>query len=107
MDVCRIIAQYRDAYRVATPSGERNGVVAGKLRHETTNQSALPAVGDFVVLRQTDHDGPVVIEAVLPRKTVLVRRAAGDRPDDQVIAANIDIVFVMLGLDHDFNVRRV
>jgi ribosome biogenesis GTPase len=44
---------------------------------------------------------------VLPRKTALMRRAAGDRPDDQVIAANIDIVFVMVGLDHDFNVRRV
>jgi len=44
---------------------------------------------------------------VLPRKTVLMRRAAGERPDDQIIAANIDVVFVMLGLDHDFNLRRL
>ncbi len=43
---------------------------------------------------------------MLPRRTAFVRRAAGGRPDDQVIAANIDTVFVMTGLDHDFNVRR-
>jgi ribosome biogenesis GTPase len=48
-----------------------------------------------------------VIDAILPRRTAFVRRAAGTRSDDQVIAANVDFVFVMLGLDHDFNVRRV
>src|SRR5262245_26606043 len=106
MDVCRIIAQHRDAYRITTSAGERNAVLAGRLRHETTRQSDLPAVGDFVYVRLPE-DGTAVIESVLPRRTLLVRRAAGDRPDDQVIAANIDVVFVMLGLDHDFNVRRV
>jgi ribosome biogenesis GTPase len=113
MDVCRIVAQHRDAYRISTPSGERNGVLAGRLRHETSRQSDLPAVGDYVDIRLADGDplgnagGPAVIESVLPRRTVLMRRAAGERPDDQIIAANIDVVFVVLGLDHDFNVRRV
>jgi ribosome biogenesis GTPase len=107
MDVCRIVAQHRDAYRISTPAGERNGVLAGRLRHETSRHSDLPAVGDFVGIRLSEGDGPAVIDAVLPRRTVLMRRAAGERPDDQVIAANIDIVFVVLGLDHDFNVRRV
>src|SRR5262245_15508486 len=107
MDVCRIIAEYRDAYRISTSSGERNGVLAGRLRHEAVRRSDLPAVGDFVMARLPDGDGPVVVESVLPRKTVLIRRAAGERPDDQIIAANIDVVFVVLGLDHDFNVRRV
>jgi ribosome biogenesis GTPase len=63
-------------------------------------------VGDYVNVRLPE-DGNAVIESVLPRKTLLMRRAAGDRPDDQVIGANLDVVFVMLGLDHDFNVRRV
>ena len=103
----RVIAVHRDAYRIAADTGERAGVLAGRLRHETTRRSDLPAVGDHVSIRLPPGDGPVVIEAVLPRKTALMRRAAGDRPDDQVIAANIDIVFVMVGLDHDFNVRRV
>jgi ribosome biogenesis GTPase len=103
----RVIAVHRDAYRIATETGERGGVLAGRLRHETTRRSDLPAVGDYVSLRLAPGDGPAVIEAVHPRRTALMRRAAGERPDDQVIAANIDIVFVMVGLDHDFNVRRV
>ena len=107
MDVCRIVAQYRDLYRVTTPSGDRHAVLAGRLRHQTTRASELPAVGDFVEVRPPERDGPVIIEAVRPRKTLLVRRAAGDRPDDQIIAANIDVVFVVVGLDLDFNVRRV
>jgi len=106
MDVCRIIAHYRDAYRITTPSGERNAVLAGRLRHEALRATDLPAVGDYVHVRLPD-DGNAVIESVLPRKTVLMRLAAGERPDDQIIAANIDVVFVVLGLDHDFNVRRV
>ncbi len=107
MDVCRIIAEYRGAYRIATPSGERHAVLAGRLRHETVRRSSLPAVGDFVSVRLPDGDGPAIVEDVLPRRTVFVRRSAGDRPDDQVIAANIDVVFVVLGLDHDFNLRRL
>ena len=107
MDVCRIVAQYRDSYRVTTPSGDRHAVLAGRLRHQTTRRSDLPAVGDFVDVRPLERDGPAIIEAVLPRKTLLVRRAAGDRPDDQIIAANIDVVFVVVGLDLDFNTRRV
>lgn len=107
MDVCRIVAEFRDAYRIATSSGERTGVLAGRLRHEAIRRFDLPAVGDYVRVREPQGDGPAIIDAVLPRKTVFRRRAAGDRPDDQVIAANIDVVFVVLGLDHDFNVRRV
>jgi len=111
MDVClysgRIIAVHRDAYRVTTEIGERTGVLAGRFRHEATRHSDLPAVGDYVCVRLPDGDGPAVVEAVVPRKTVFMRRAAGDRPDDQVIAANIDFVFVMMALDGDVNVRRV
>jgi ribosome biogenesis GTPase len=107
MDVCRIVAQYRDSYRVITASGDRHAVLAGRLRHQATHASELPAVGDFVEVRPPERDGPVIIEAVRPRRTLLVRRAAGDRPDDQIIAANIDVVFVVVGLDLDFNIRRV
>ncbi len=106
MDVCRIIAHYRDAYRITTPSGERNAVLAGRLRHQALRATDLPGVGDFVYVRLPE-DGNAVIESVLPRRTLLMRRAAGDRPDDQIIAANLDVVFIVVGLDHDFNVRRV
>ena len=106
----RVVAEHRAAYRIETESGERSGALAGRLRHQTQRRSDLPAVGDFVAVRLPEPgagDGPAVVEAVLPRRTAFVRRAAGARPDDQVIAANIDTVFVMTGLDHDFNVRRI
>jgi len=104
----RVIAEHRDAYRIEIESG----ALAGRLRHDAERRSELPAVGDFVAVRLPGPnvpagDGPAIVEAVLPRRTAFVRRMAGRRSDDQVIAANIDTVFVMTGLDHDFNVRRV
>jgi ribosome biogenesis GTPase len=75
--------------------------LAGKLRYETRHREDLPAVGDFVSVRDT------VIEEVLPRKTVFLRKAVGEALEAQVIAANIDTVFVVCGLDGDFNVRRL
>ncbi len=103
----RVVAEHRGAYRIETEAGERTGVLGGRLRHQAAGRLDLPAVGDFVALRLPGGDGSVVVDAVLPRLTAFVRRAAGDRPDDQVIAANIDFVFVMMALDGDFNVRRV
>ena len=110
----RVVAEHRGAYRIETGAGERAGVLAGRLRHHAEGRLDLPAVGDFVALRLSDggpfdtlRASPVVVDAVLPRRTAFVRRAAGDRPEDQVIAANIDVVFVMMALDHDFNIRRV
>ena len=103
----RVVAEHRDAYRLETESGERAGALGGRFRHHIERRLDLPAVGDFVALRLPAGDGPALVDAVLPRQTVLVRRAAGDRPDDQVIGANIDFVFVIMALDHDFNIRRV
>lgn len=105
----RVVAEHRGAYAVETERGARGAVLGGRLRHLTTTRSRLPAVGDFVAVRLPEEadDGPAIIDAVLPRRTAFVRRAAGTRSDDQVIAANVDVVFVMLGLDHDFNLRRV
>jgi ribosome biogenesis GTPase len=106
----RVVVEHRGAYRIETDRGERFGALAGRLRHQAGRRADLPAVGDFVAVRLPETgggDGPAIVEAVLPRRTAFVRRAAGARPDDQVIAANIDTIFVMIGLDHDFNVRRV
>ena len=103
----RVVAEHRDAYRLETEAGERTGALGGRLRHHAERRLDLPAVGDFVSLRLPAGEGPALVDAVLPRQTVFVRRAAGDRPDDQVIAANIDFVFVMTALDHDMNLRRV
>jgi ribosome biogenesis GTPase len=71
------------------------------LRYETSRREDLPAVGDFVRVRDT------LIEEVMPRRTVFLRKAVGGAVEAQVIAANIDTVFVVSGLDGNFNLRRL
>ncbi|HVO09661.1 MAG TPA: ribosome small subunit-dependent GTPase A [Vicinamibacteria bacterium] len=92
--------------RVATASGEVMAELAGRLRHQANSPLDLPAVGDWVALRERPGGG-AVIEAVLPRRTAFVRRAAGERSLPQVLAANVDTVFLVMGLDADFNPRRL
>jgi ribosome biogenesis GTPase len=105
----RVVAEHRGAYIIESASGAQSATLGGRLRHRANRRADLPAVGDFVAVRDSGEaaDGPSVIDAVLPRRTAFIRRAAGTRSEDQVIAANVDVVFVMLGLDLDFNVRRV
>jgi ribosome biogenesis GTPase / thiamine phosphate phosphatase len=98
----RVAAEHRNSYSLYLEDGsELLATLAGKLRYETTARDQLPAVGDWVRLRES------VIEEVLPRKSQFVRKAAGENVEAQVIAANIDTVFVVSGLDHDFNLRRL
>jgi ribosome biogenesis GTPase len=67
----------------------------------------FPAVGDWVAIDPSAQDGDARIRAVLPRVSRFSRRAAGDRTEEQVVAANIDTVFLVTGLDRDFNLRRL
>jgi ribosome biogenesis GTPase len=81
-------------------------VLAGRLRHEARHRSDLPAVGDWVGARVAPGSD-AVIAAVLPRAGAFVRAQAGDPTEEQVVAANVDTVFVVQGLDGDFNPRRI
>ena len=105
----RVIASRRDAWVVAMPNGDRDAVVAGRLRHDALGPADLPAVGDWVaVTGEVEGDGQVVIRAVLPRRTVFRRGAEdGHAVDEQILAANVDVALVMTGLDGDFNLRRI
>ncbi len=105
----RVIATHRDAWVVATPSGDRDATISGRFRHEALRPADLPAVGDWVV---ADADpavaGPTVISAVLPRRSAF-RRASDDGTiaSEQVLASNVDTALVVTGLDGDFNLRRL
>jgi ribosome biogenesis GTPase len=92
----RVAAQSHGLCRVLTPDGERRARLSGRLRHEAP---LLPVAGDFVLL---DDSG--VIHRVIERRSVFVRRSKGGQ---QAVAANIDTVFVCMGLDRDFNLRRL
>src|SRR5258708_5339651 len=90
------------------PDGESLARVSGRLRHEASGRVDFPAVGDWVVLDAAGAGGgDARIKAVLPRTTHFSRRAAGNPTEQQVVAANIDVVFLVSGLDHDFNPRRI
>ncbi|OYW54569.1 MAG: hypothetical protein B7Y80_05825 [Hyphomicrobium sp. 32-62-53] len=102
----RVVSEHRSHFQVVTAAGEVSAELSGRLRNEAIQRSDLPAVGDFVALRPTLADGPARIEAVLPRTSALIRKASGeDRP--QVLAANIDVVFIVTAPDGDFNPARL
>ena len=109
----RIISQYGGLYKAATEAGELLAEVSGKFRFEAKFITDYPAVGDFVMLDQTsDLDSIAVIHCVLARKNLLTRKA-GQRKDtraasdSQVIAANIDVIFICMSLNNDYNLRRL
>lgn len=102
----RVASEHKHAYVLFTEEGEFTGTVLGRLLKHGP-RSALPAVGDWVVGEKRAGESMVDIHAVLPRKTSFSRRAAGERDEEQVVAANLDSVFLVNGLDADFSPRRV
>ncbi|NKE43871.1 ribosome small subunit-dependent GTPase A [Roseomonas frigidaquae] len=102
----RIIVQRREANLVVTDVGNLSARLSGRLRHEA-REAGHPAAGDWVALSANAGEGTAVIHAVLPRRTSLVRRAADSVQTLQVIAANIDVVFVVTSMNADLNPRRL
>ena len=104
----RVSLEHTHIYRVLTPAGERLARVTGRLRHAAEERADFPAVGDWVVLDPpSSGGGDARIRAILPRASEFARRAAGNPTERQVLAANIDVVFLVSGLDNDFNPRRI
>ncbi|MHC1719876.1 MAG: ribosome small subunit-dependent GTPase A [Clostridiaceae bacterium] len=104
----RVVAQYKDLYKVATAKSEVLAEISGKLRHSSEELPDYPAVGDFVMLDRDDgHHGNAIIHRILSRKSVFARKAAGTANDVQVVAANIDTIFICMSLNNDFNLRRM
>jgi ribosome biogenesis GTPase len=103
----RVVSGHTHVYGVWTETDELLGEVSGRLRHEASGPQDFPAVGDWVALEPRPSEGRGTIHFVLPRRTAFVRRAAGGRDEGQVLAANVDTVFLVAGLDGDFNPRRV
>jgi len=101
--LARVIAQHRNGYRLHDGEEEFGAQPAPRFLRRATDPAERPAVGDFVVLGGASN----TIERVLPRRTALCRIAAGERHARQIIATNVDTVFVLMGLDGDFNPRRV
>ena len=103
----RVAVQHNQYYQVFTGDGEFRAELTGKFRHEAQTAVELPAVGDWVVLQSIKNENKALIHAVLPRKSQFTRQAAGNVTAEQIIAANVDLVFLVSGLDQELNVRRI
>lgn len=104
----RVAAQSKDIYRVISENGEIMAEVSGKLRFAAKSQVDFPAVGDFVMLDRTvNTNGNAVIHHVLSRKSAFIRKAAGTSLEEQIVASNIDLLFICMSLNNDFNLRRL
>ena len=104
----RIISQSKDMYSVATETGIHLAEVSGKFRFNTNGIADFPVVGDFVMLdRNESTEGNLIIHNILTRKSAFERKAVGLNGQTQIVAANIDIVFICMSLNKDYNLSRI
>lgn len=102
----RVTLEHQHLYRVQTESAEVLAKVAGGVRHRAAGRRDFPAVGDWVAVLPPGPGNRAVIQAVLPRKSRFSRKVAGETTIEQVVAANVDTIFIVMSLDGDFSVRR-
>jgi ribosome biogenesis GTPase len=103
----RVFLQHNRALMLYTASGETAAETTGRLRYHARGTEDLPAVGDWVVVRRVADEDKAKIHDILPRRSKFSRRAAGSETQEQIVAANVDTVFLVTGLDNDYNPRRV
>jgi ribosome biogenesis GTPase / thiamine phosphate phosphatase len=103
----RVASEQKQIYRVLTEQGEFTAEITGKMRFQADGRKDYPAVGDWVMINPRMDEGKAIIHAILPRKTKFSRKIAGQVIDEQIVAANIDTIFIVNSLNNDFNISRI
>lgn len=116
----RVISQQKNNYLICYDNGIVNAKLSGKFYYTANLKKDFPTVGDWVAIKLIENDLQAIIHAVLPRKTAFVRKLpisggrkikngiiVGGSSEEQVIASNVDIVFIVSGLDENFNLQRI
>ena len=104
----RVAVEYRSLYKIYTENGSVLASVSGKMINSATSREDYPAVGDWVILdKNASQNDRTIIHRILRRKSKFSRKAAGNSFDEQIIAANIDIAFICMSLNNNFNLRRL
>lgn len=106
MEPARVVEEQRDGYRLQTGAGVVRARMSGRLRQEAGAKENWPAVGDWVAATVRQDEGTATVRRTLPRRSVLKRRVTRGT-EAQVVAANVDTVFVVTSLNFDFNARRM
>lgn len=104
----RIFSQSKGIYKIMTENGEITGEISGKFRYGIESEIDYPAIGDFVAIDRNNNDeGNGMIHHRFSRKTAFIRKSSGSSNKSQIVASNIDIVFICMSLNNDFNIRRL
>ncbi len=105
--VARVLSCYRNIYKIKTETSEQLAKLSGKMSYQIDREEDLPAVGDYVLVTQTNCEDDAIIHEILPRKSKLSRAKAGTAFGEQLIAANVDYCIIVMALNDDFNIRRL
>ncbi|WP_432667396.1 ribosome small subunit-dependent GTPase A [Wukongibacter baidiensis] len=104
----RVIEEHRNLYKIITKNGRIIGKISGRMAYDANDRVDYPAVGDWVVLDRIEAEkGVAIISGVLTRKSKFSRKIAGRKNEEQIIASNIDTIFICMSLNHDFNLQRL
>lgn len=105
--VARVAVENRGGYLLYAKMGELQGLVQGKFMRSAKVETAYPKVGDWVVIEKLQGENKAIIKEILPRHSKISRKRAGEDIAEQIIATNVDIAFIVQGLDGDFNLGRL
>jgi ribosome biogenesis GTPase len=105
--VGRVAMEHKHLYRVYSEHGDLLADVSGKFRYEVLGRHDFPAVGEWVLMSVRAEEKKATIHGLLPRKSKFSRKIAGTTTEEQIVATNIDTVFLVNALNHDFNLRRI
>ncbi|HKP84488.1 MAG TPA: ribosome small subunit-dependent GTPase A [Blastocatellia bacterium] len=106
-EAARVALEYQGLYRVFTEGDELLAEVTGKVRYQARERADFPAVGDWVVITRVPNEKKATIHQILPRTSKFSRKVAGETSEEQIVATNVDTVFLVVGLDNNYNLRRI
>lgn len=104
----RVAVEYKGLYKVYCESREVLAAVSGKMMYSAAERGDYPAVGDWVVLdRSASEEDRAVIRGILTRKSKFSRKSVGNTVEEQIVAVNVDTLFICMSLNQNFNLRRL
>lgn len=103
----KVISEDRGSYELISEAGELRGKVSGAFRFASKKRTNFPAVGDWVAIQVGVNDSVAIIHNLLPRRRLISRKTSCEETDEQVLAANVDYIFIISGLDNNYNLRRI
>lgn len=106
-EIGRILSVNRGLYKIITENGQIDGELGGSFKYDDIDLSSFPTVGDFIEYEKSTNHNRVIIQNILPRKSFISRKARGTLVQEQIIASNVDYIFIVSSLNKDINIRRI